>query len=109
MKTLRDLKQFLKDTAIQIKVNKPIIRGWDDFSSKEKLQTYWELHSKVNAARRSFRHHLIAYCELRGMRRERVERPASNNLPNEDAIKKVKEEYLPTWREEHEDVHTCQG
>jgi hypothetical protein len=96
MKTLYDLKQYLKQTAFAIKANKPLLKH-RDCSSMEKLKQYWDLMYQVQALRRSFRHHLIAYCELRGMARDRIEKPAQNNLPNEEAVDAVKKEYAATW------------
>jgi hypothetical protein len=40
-----------------------------------------------------YRHKHIAYCQLRGRRREQIERPASWNLPNEDYILELMEKY----------------
>jgi len=42
--------------------------------------------------RREHRHRHIAYCELRGTPRERIETPRPDNLPSEALIRKIKEE-----------------
>lgn len=42
--------------------------------------------------RREHRHRHIAYCELRGTPRERIEQPRPDNLPSEALIRKLKEE-----------------
>lgn len=52
----------------------------------------------------TFRHQHIAYCELRGKKREEIERPAKNNKPDEKWIIRVKEEWEPQiqeWRDNH--------
>jgi len=52
----------------------------------------------------TFRHQHIAYCELRGRKREEIERPANDNKPDEDWINRVKNEWEPLiqeWRERH--------
>ena len=49
-----------------------------------------------------YRHHHIAYSELRGRTREQIETPNSDNLPSEHLILKIKEEYA-------QDVCTCEA
>jgi len=52
----------------------------------------------------TFRHQHIAYCELRGKKREEIERPAQDNKPDEDWISRVKNEWeslIQEWRERH--------
>lgn len=45
---------------------------------------------------RAYRHNHIAYCEARGRKREEIEKPADNNKPDEEYIKKLKRSYQ--WR-----------
>ena len=101
-KTLLDLKNVLKAGAAFIKENKPKLKHY--VLTPEGIKAHWDLYYAVAKTRRNFRHELIAYCELRGMERKRVEVPAENNLPDEELIKKIKASYLPVWRLD-EDVH----
>lgn len=52
------------------------------------------LSCKLYGASRDYRHYHIAYSELRGVIRERIEKPRKDNLPNEEWIKQIKEKYL---------------
>ncbi len=50
-----------------------------------------------------FRHQHIAYCELRGRQRIKIEKPADNNKPNDTWIDTIKEELtkqIEEWRTE---------
>lgn len=52
-----------------------------------------------------FRHNHIAYCELRGRKREQIEMPREGNEPSETLIDKVKKEWqgkITAWRKEYE-------
>ena len=44
----------------------------------------------------AYRHNHIVYCEARGRKREEIERPASDNKPDEVYIEKLKRSYH--WR-----------
>lgn len=105
MPNLRDLKEYLKLTAFSIKANKPLTKGSYDSSSYEKIRAHWELVGKIQDMRREFRHHLVAYCEMRGLSRERIEKPADNNRPNEDRIREIKGIFEPHWGQ-YEALHT---
>ena len=48
---------------------------------------------KLSAMSSHYRHHHIAYSELRGKTREQIENPREDNLPNEDIINSIKEKY----------------
>ena len=50
-----------------------------------------------------FRHNHIAYCELRGRKREQIEIPAEDNKPDEVWIERIKKEWnekISEWRTE---------
>jgi hypothetical protein len=96
-KNLRDLKNYLKAAACAIKSWKTQLKEMYEFTSAEKIKDYWTAFYSVHKMRREFRHHLIAYCEHRGLARVRVERPAQTNLPDEDRILAIKNEFAPTW------------
>jgi hypothetical protein len=94
MRNIQLLKQFVKDTASQIRAIKLL-----------KLQY-------------EYRHHHIAYCELRGRTRLQIEpKTREHNEPNENYIKQIKEKYAWTIEEieaykERKDakaLHTCQA
>ena len=53
-----------------------------------------------------FRHRHIAYCELRGRKREEIEKPADDNLPREDKIEKYKSDWCAALKEV-EDENVC--
>lgn len=106
MKNLSDLKTYLRETAFAIKSNKPIIKAGPRGTAYEEIRQHWSLVSEVDQMRKAFRHHLIAYCEMRGMARDRIEKPAENNRPSEDRIREIKELYTPVWRFSDENIHT---
>lgn len=101
-KNFKDLKEYLKTTAQQIKEDKN--RRKQDNRGNESL---WEIQMRIFSNKRDFRHHLIAYCEMRGMKRELIEKPAENNLPSESTIAEIKTQYEACWpsREKKEEVH----
>lgn len=60
----------------------------------------WQLPS----LRREFRHSHIAYCELRGKNRDQIEKPRETNLPSENLIEKIKQEYLERFKNYEEAI-----
>jgi hypothetical protein len=48
---------------------------------------------------RDYRHHHIAYCELRGRTRDQIEKPREDNKPNEYEINRIKTLYAWTPEE----------
>jgi len=48
----------------------------------------------LNQLRYEYRHRHIAYCELGGIERSKIENPREGNKPSEYRIEKYKEEYL---------------
>lgn len=107
MKNLSDLKQYLKTTAFAIKTNKPIAKAGPNGSNHEAITAYYRFVEEVRSLRWSFRHHLISYCEMRGLQREQIEKPAETNRPSEDEIRRIKTEYAPVWRSHEATIHTC--
>jgi hypothetical protein len=86
---MRELKAFLKDTAKDIRGKKI------DIKEKQRNNIYaggqqWEL-LKLKSI---YRHHHIAYSELRGRCREEIESPRAENLPDNEWIQELKERYL---------------
>ena len=84
---LLELKALLKETAARIKDEKR--------ENKEYQRANNGCMCYFGASSEYFRHHHIAYCELRGRTRDQIERPAENNLPNEAWIARIKAEYAP--------------
>ena len=97
MRNIDKLKQFIKETAQQIRTTR--------FQYKEaqrnpnaSINIVWKLLGQLYRLKRDARHHHIAYCELRGRTRDQIEKPRDNNSPNERLIKEIKEKYA--WSEE---------
>lgn len=85
-----ELKNYLKELAIEIrefKTKHKEIQRENCGGGSEYLPDIY--HRQV-----TYRHHHIAYSELRGKTRDQIEKPRENNLPNEDRIKKIKEKYF---------------
>jgi hypothetical protein len=93
-KLFLELKELLKSKAVVIKQAKIALKN-----AAKAGESYGAFQYKVLEEKREFRHHLIAYCEMKGMARERIEKPAENNLPNEAYIAKIKEQYTPKLEE----------
>jgi hypothetical protein len=96
-----EIRAKLKKYAIEIKYLK----------SKRKLSnrgnlSLSDIQSDLLKLKYEFRHNHIAYCELRGRTRERIEIPSEFNLPNEDYIKKIKKVILQKIEDE-KIIHSC--
>jgi hypothetical protein len=89
MKTKRlELKLWLKSEGSRIKA----IRN--KHKNNQRLNNDNGLMCKLFMASRDYRHHHIAYSELRGRTRSEIENPREGNLPNEDWILSIKEKYF---------------
>ena len=64
--------------------------------------------SGLDRLRVEYRHHHIAYCELRGTPRERIERKY-HEAPYEKWIQRVKDEVEARKEVKHEDVCSSEG
>lgn len=102
-KTRKDLKILLKEMVVGIKTNRS--NGFYNYNLlKENPATDPSLLKKVVwgiGLSQDYRHHHIAYCELRGRTREQIEKPGKFHLPNESKIQAIKEAYSGT------PVHPC--
>ena len=88
MKTKRlELKQWLKDEGLRIKETRKKHKHNQRSNNDNELMCYLFNMS------RDYRHHHIAYSELRGHTRSEIENPRDNNLPNEDWILSIKKKY----------------
>jgi hypothetical protein len=110
METMRELKQYLKDSAVQIrelkKNHKDAQRKFvnDRYNTQRGREQYGEILNycyKLNNLRKEYRHHHIAYSELRGRPRNRIESsyPYDGMVwpqrPDEHLISKIKEKIKP--------------
>jgi len=84
-KWIDETKQWLKSTAIKIKKAK------SEFKDIQRANQgiSWKDYRKVADLRYDFRHRLIAYCVVRGVERDRIEKPSEDNLPDEDYISRL--------------------
>ena len=55
----------------------------------------WKTEAKLKSLQRDFRHHHIAYCELRGRTRKQIEPKLRDDTPRPEGayISRIKEEY----------------
>jgi len=85
---LKQLKYWLITHATEIREIRKVLK-----ESQRNGGAAWKWQHKLSSMSRDYRHHHIAYSELRGKTREQIEIPREDNLPNEDIIKSVKEKY----------------
>lgn len=89
MKTKRlELKQWLKTEGLRIKETR------NKHKNKQRLNNNNELMCYLFSMSWDYRHHHIAYSELRGRTRSEIENPRDNNLPNEEWILSIKKKYF---------------
>jgi hypothetical protein len=88
MKKIQELKLYLKAQASAIKEARINLKNTQR-SGKDASR----MQASIGSVVREYRHHHIAYCELRGRTRDQIETPRENNLPNERLIDKIKETY----------------
>jgi hypothetical protein len=84
-----DLKKWLKYEAKQLRERK----GQTKTAQRERTAGSSELQYSLHNARRNYRHHHIAYSELRGLERDQIEKPRVENLPSEAEITRLKKKY----------------
>ena len=96
MRNIDKLKAHIKETAMQIRQtrleHKKAQRANLIRVANKKLWT-------LEGLQEDYRHHHIAYCELRGKTRDQIEQPRDNNAPNEFKINQIKEQYAWTPEE----------
>ncbi len=63
----------------------------------------------LQSDRYEYRHHHIAYCQLRGRTREEIEKPAEDNKPSDHYIDKIMEETTFPIKEEIHEEALCSG
>jgi len=82
------LKEELKDLARDIRLWKSRRK-----EGKREGHALWKIVSTIESYSYDARHKHIAYCELRGTERHRIEIPAEDNYPNESYIEQIKEKH----------------
>lgn len=92
----REIKEKQKERATKITAlkssRKLSNRGKRDLS---------DIQLDIDKLKYEFRHTHIAYCEIRGRKREQIEKPAENNLPNEKYISEIKKDILKQIEKYH--------
>jgi len=95
---LQKIKQEQKARAKEIRELKSTRK-----QDKRNGRQLYAIESDIVWEKYEFRHHHIAYCEMRGRTRDQIECPREDNLPVQREIDRIKEE----WMEQlDEDVHT---
>lgn len=97
----KEIKERQKERAIKIRELKKS-RKLD--ANGNRVRPLDVIQLDIDKLKYEFRHTHIAYCEIRGRKREQIERPAENNLPNESYIEKIKKEILKQI-EEYKETH----
>ena len=97
MKNIQILKQFLKDTAQQIRTVKYQLK---EAQKNGLISVACSLQFQLITLQYEYRHHHIAYCELRGKTRLQIEpKIREHHEPNETYIKQLKDKYAWTPEE----------
>jgi len=92
-------KELIKQLAAKIKEQKIITK--ESQRNPKPVEsgsyfTYQDEQTTLRLLKFEFRHLFIAYCELRGRKREEIEKPAKNNIPNLVIIESLKKQfYIP--------------
>jgi hypothetical protein len=92
---MKELKHWLITHATEIRETRKLHK------ENQRSRNDNRLNCKLWNASNDYRHHHIAYSELRGKSREQIERPRENNLPSEDWIQDIKKKY---WDEEPQTI-----
>jgi len=93
MRNIDELKVYLKKLAAEIRVDKLVL-----VKTQKAHGQYGGLMSMLYYKSRDYRHHHIAYCELRGKTRDQIEQPKYSK-PNEYVISQIKKKYAWTPEE----------
>ena len=96
MNPLHDLKEYQKDLASAIRLSNSHRRNKDDNLINQPYREICEKYGKCfipGGLSWEFRHHHIAYCELRGRTRDQIEIPGEKNLPNNNYVNEIKAEW----------------
>ena len=95
MKKIYELKQVLKEKAANLKDAKKRLKEEQRNGSGYKASL---MQAGLVSLKRDYRHHHVAYCELRGRTREQIEKPRpTTEALSEYQLDAIKAEYA----EEH--------
>ena len=103
MRNIDKLKKYLKETAAQIRTTRYQYKEAQRTGAR--ISIIWNLIVQLDKLRRDYRHHHIAYCELRGRQRDQIEQTHRKDTlrPNENEIQRIKKEYA--WTPEEIEVY----
>ena len=90
MSKIKELKNWLKTEAITLRELK---RSIAEIQRAKGSGAAAREQGSLISKKQNYRHHHIAYCELRGKTREQIERPRQDNQPSEYMIQEIKKEY----------------
>jgi len=96
MRNIDKLKTYLKQTAVQIRETRA---KYKEAQQANLIRVANKELFHLLCLSEDYRHHHIAYCELRGKTRDQIEQPRDNNAPNEFKIKEIKNQYAWTPEE----------
>lgn len=97
MSKIQELKQILKEKASYIRSERDRARVLKHEGNGPKANSIHNNLSYHDSP--DYRCYHIAYCELRGRSREKIEIPHQDNPPNEHKINQIKKEYAWTPEE----------
>ena len=90
-----ELKALLKEKASKIKRTRQNIR-----EGMQKRKYMGIQQCELINLKDDYRHYHIAYSEMRGKTRDQIEKPRWDNMPNDNVIDAIKDEF-------YEDVCAC--
>jgi len=85
---LQEVKGQLKEWAIEIRSLKATRK-----QDKRGGRSLDDIENDIRKLKFKFRHHHIAYCEMRGRTREQIEQPAEGNYPDQYTVTNIKKEW----------------
>lgn len=96
METLKEMKTYLKETAVTIRSKK---------SERKGAKFGWV--QGLDDLRYRYRHCHLAYCLLRGRTMEQIERSCrTDNLPDENYVDSLMKPVQIRWKEMQEELET---
>lgn len=93
---LKKKKEELKELSKDVKLKKSWRKNPPEecHGSNASLRCEDGFVPGLDKKRYEYRHHHIAYCELRGRNREEIEKPADDNHPSDSYIDEIKNKIL---------------
>jgi hypothetical protein len=95
MRKIDELKMKLKEMGLEIRKTRTELKETQKkgYTGTQEDYKQGNLMCRLNGMKYTCRHHHIAYSELRGKTREKIEKPRENNYANESEIKRIKALY----------------